>query len=125
MAGLSAKSIIYGDTMFQEFQGAFVENYAAQELVRQGKFDVFYWTSEAQAEIDFLFQVDDKLYPLEVKSGISTKKKSLITYAKKYEPAIAIRLSPMNLKLDGTILNCPLYLLENLANLIKSMRKIN
>jgi predicted AAA+ superfamily ATPase len=119
MVGLSAKSIIYGDSLFQEFQGAFIENYVAQELIRQG-LSLFYWTSNAQAELDFILQLDDKIYPLEVKSGTSTKKKSLIIYIKKYDPAIAIRLSPMNLKLDGKILNCPLYLLESLNNLIKA-----
>src|SRR3990167_3162828 len=36
MAGLSAKTIIYGDEVFQEFKGALIENYVAQELVRQG-----------------------------------------------------------------------------------------
>lgn len=117
MAGLSAKSIIYGDTLFQEFQGAFVENYVAQELNRQG-LNIFYWTSKAQAELDFIVQLDDKIYPLEVKSGTSTKKKSLSTYIEKYQPDFAIRVSPMNLKLDGIILNCPLYLLENLKNLL-------
>src|SRR6185437_6458921 len=119
MAGLSAKSIIYGETMFQEFQGAFVENYVAQELVRQG-FGVFYWTSNAQAKLDFILQLNDKIYPLEVKSGTSTKKKSLTTYIGKYQPDMAIRISPMNLKLDGIILNCPLYLLENLSTFLKS-----
>ncbi|HLX53601.1 MAG TPA: ATP-binding protein [Aquella sp.] len=117
MAGLSAKSIIYGDEIFQEFQGAFIENYVAQELVRKG-LGIFYWTSNARAELDFVLQLDDNIYPLEVKSGMSAKKKSLTTYIDKYHPDVAVRISPMNFKLDGKILNCPLYLLENLSNLI-------
>ncbi len=118
MADLSAQSIIYGDTIFQEFQGAFIENYVAQELVRQ-KLKLFYWTSNAAAELDFILQLEDKIYPLEVKSGTSTKKKSLTTYIGKFKPALTIRVSPMNLRLEGIILNCPLYLLEHLNNLVK------
>lgn len=38
--------------IFQEFQGAFVENYVAQELARQGH-RLYYWTSSGQAELDF------------------------------------------------------------------------
>ena len=117
MANLSAKTIIYGDDLFQEFRGALSENYVAQELARQG-YGLCYWTSEGQAELDFLLQHEDVIYPLEVKSGTSIKKKSLSVYMKKYEPKLSIRLSAMNLKQDGAVLNCPLYLIERLANFI-------
>ena len=118
MAGLSAKTIIYGDDIFQEFRGAFTENYVAQELVRQNH-GLFYWTSAGQAELDFIVQLDDVIYPLEVKSGVSRKKKSLSTYTQKYQPDLAIRTSPMNLKRDDRILNCPLYLIAQLNKLIQ------
>lgn len=121
MSGLSAKTIIYGDEIFQEFKGALIENYVAQELVQQG-YGTFYWTSSGQAELDFILQFHDIIYPLEVKSGASTKKKSLITYLKKHQPHLAIRTSPMNLKLDGIVLSCPLYLLEYLNYLVDKGR---
>lgn len=118
MADLSAKTIIYGNEIFQEFRGAIIENYTAQELVRQG-YQTFYWTSSGQAELDFILQHQDLIYPIEVKSGISTKKKSLLMYMQKYQPSLAIRTSPMNLKLDGPVLNCPLYLVGQLSKLIE------
>ena len=117
MSGLSAKTIIYGDDIFQEFRGALIENYVAQELARQGD-GIFYWTSSGQSELDFLLQLDDVIYPLEIKSGTTTKKKSLTTYIQKYEPSLAIRTSPMNLKIDAKIFNCPLYLLGKINHLI-------
>jgi len=118
MSGLSAKAIIHGNELFQEFKGAILENYVAQELVRQGN-DLFYWTSAGQAELDFILQHDDIVFPIEVKSGVSSKKKSLLSYMEKYQPRLGIRVSPMNLKQDGMILNCPLYLLEKLGKLIE------
>jgi len=118
MAGLSAKVIIYGDAIFQEFQGALLENYVAQALVCQNH-DLFYWTSAGQAELDFILQHNDIIYPLEVKSGTSLKKKSLLTYSQKYQPKVQLRTSPMNLKLDGQVLNCPLYLVGNLDKLLQ------
>ncbi|HVE44732.1 MAG TPA: AAA family ATPase [Gammaproteobacteria bacterium] len=118
MSNISAKSILYGDSVLQEFRGALTENYVCQSLVNQ-KNELFYWSSEGIAELDFLYVHDDNIYPLEVKSGASNKKKSLQLYLKKYEPRLGIRLSPMNLKKDGDILNCPLYLLDHIKKLLQ------
>lgn len=120
MTKLSEKAIIYGNGIFQEFRGALIENLVAQELAYR-KYGLFYWTSSGQAELDFILQYNDTIYPIEVKSGISAKKKSLLSYTEKYHPKIQIRLSPMNLKLDGKILNCPLYLINNLQYLLDSL----
>ncbi|MGH7890265.1 MAG: ATP-binding protein, partial [Thermodesulfobacteriota bacterium] len=80
---------------------------------------LFYWTSEGKAELDFVLEQDDLIYPLEVKSGNSSKKKSLRVYGDAYHPKLLIRTSPMNLKKDGDVLNCPLYLIEGLNSIIK------
>ena len=117
MVGLFAKAIIYSNTIFQEFQGALVENYVAQELTRQ-RYELFYWTSAGQAELDFVLRHHDVIYPLEVKSGGSLKKKSLLVYNQKYQPVTQLRVSSLNLKQSGQILNCPLYLLGNLNQLL-------
>lgn len=113
MTQLSAKTLIYENELFQEFRGAITENYITQALVHS-KFQLFYWASEGKAKIDFILEIDEAIVPLEVKSGNSSKKKSLQVYAEKYHPKILIRSSPMNLRKDGDILNCPLYLIEKL-----------
>ncbi len=118
MSNLSAKTILHENELFQEFRGAIAENYVAQELVHS-QYSLFYWTSEGKAELDFIIEQDDFIYPLEVKSGTSLKKKSLKVYGDTYHPKILIRTSPMNLKKDGMILNCPLYLIEELRSLIQ------
>ncbi len=117
MSRLSAKTILYENELFQEFRGAITENFVAQELVHS-HLPLFYWTSEGRAELDFIIEQDDRIYPLEVKSGNSSKKKSLRVYGDTYQPKLLVRISPMNLKKDGDILNCPLYLLEKLSILL-------
>ncbi|MBF8262944.1 MAG: hypothetical protein HW387_609 [Parachlamydiales bacterium] len=117
MSQLSAKTILHENELFQEFRGAIAENYVAQELIHS-QYALFYWTSEGKAELDFIIEQDDSIYPLEVKSGNSSKKKSLRVYGDIYNPQILIRSSPMNLRKDGNILNCPLYLIEKLRSLI-------
>jgi predicted AAA+ superfamily ATPase len=117
MAHLSAKTLLHDNELFQEFRGAIAENYVAQELVHS-QYLLFYWTSEGKAEVDFILEQDEFIYPLEVKSGNSSKKKSLKVYDDIYNPPMLIRCSPMNLKKDGNVLNCPLYLIEELRFLI-------
>jgi len=53
-----------------------------------------------------------------VKSGNSSKKKSLKVYEDLYNPKLLIRTSPMNLKQDGKVLNCPLYMIEQLQKIL-------
>ncbi|MBI5345798.1 MAG: ATP-binding protein [Chlamydiae bacterium] len=117
MSHLSAKTLLHENELFQEFRGAIVENYVAQELVHS-HYPLLYWASEGKAELDFIIEQDDFIYPLEVKSGNSSKKKSLRVYGDTYHPKMLIRSSPMNLRKDGDILNCPLYLIEELRSLI-------
>jgi uncharacterized protein len=117
MSKLAAKTILYDNDLFQEFRGALTENFVTEELVHS-QFSLFYWTSEGRAEVDFVIEYDGSIYPLEVKSGPSSKKKSLLVYADQYSPKLLIRASPMNLKKDGDILNCPLYLLERLTHFL-------
>lgn len=117
MSNLSAKTLLHENELFQEFKGAITENYVAQELVHN-QYPLFYWTSEGKAELDFIIEQDDAVYPLEIKSGHSSKKKSLRVYGDTYQAKVLVRISPMNLRKDGDVLNCPLYLIEELRSLL-------
>ncbi len=117
MARLSPKTILRENALFEEFRGAVAENSVAQELQHTG-YDVYYWTSAGKAEVDFIIEQEGYVFPLEVKSGNSSKKKSLKVYQEKYDPKLLLRCSPMNLKKDGNVLNCPIYFLENLQKII-------
>ena len=111
-SNLSAKAIIDGDRLFTEFKGALTENFVAQELIASGSKELYYWTSEGKAEIDFIIEKNEHIYPLEVKSSCSKKKKSLSVYRQKYQQPFLCRSTLMNLKYDGQIYNYPLYLIS-------------
>ncbi|HEV7736876.1 MAG TPA: DUF4143 domain-containing protein, partial [Chlamydiales bacterium] len=111
-SNLSPQVIIDGDALFTEFKGALTENYVAQELIATKNQEPYYWTSEGIAEVDFLLEDAHAIYPLEVKSGESQKKKSLMVYGQKYVPSKLIRTSLMNVKHDGNVYNYPLYLIS-------------
>lgn len=111
-SNLSPQIILEGDVLFTEFKGALTENYVAEELIAAKNRDIYYWESEGQAEIDFLLEGNHEIYPLEVKSGASQKKKSLLVYKQKHAPSKLIRATTMNLKHDGDLYNYPLYLIS-------------
>lgn len=123
LANLSAKSIMLNQDLLHEFKGALTENFVAQSLTYMDS-ALFYWTSNQSAEIDFIFNRNDSLLPLEVKSGHSSWKRSLQVYQDKYQPKVTIRVSPMNLKQDGLVLNVPLYLVDELPHLIDQKHKV-
>lgn len=106
---LPAKAITEGNQLFIEFKGALIENFVAQELVAARGSALYYWSSQGSAEVDYLIQDEHDVLPLEVKSGKTSRKKSLLVYGDKYGASLA-RCSPMNLKRDGRITNYPLYL---------------
>lgn len=111
-SNLAPQIIIEGDLLFTEFKGALTENFVMQELLAAKNKKPYYWTSEGTAEVDFLVEEDHGIYPLEVKSGESQKKKSLLVYNQKYAPSQLVRATAMNLKHDGDIYNYPLYLIS-------------
>ena len=106
---LSPKTIVEGNQLFSEYNGAFTENYVAQELIANSHKELYYWSSGNTAEVDFIVPYDEQIFPLEVKAGISTKKKSLKIYGGKYNTAVLSRATLRNFKQDGKICNYPLY----------------
>lgn len=112
LSDLDAKIILEKNALFTAFKGALTENLAAQLLKCAGVKQLFYWTSANTAEVDFIVPFENSILPLEIKSGASTKKKSLMVYDKQYQPDILNRAGLLNLKKDGKVCNYPLYLLE-------------
>ena len=118
MADLPAKLILRDNDLFQEFRGSLTENYVAQELAQQHQ-RLHYWSSGNQAEIDFIFRHEDIIYPMEVKSGYSKQKKSLLSFRDKFHPKFLLRTSPQNLDKQDGFINLPLYLVGQLFRLLK------
>ncbi|MDR2009495.1 MAG: ATP-binding protein [Bacteroidales bacterium] len=116
---LAPTTILQGDRLFAEFKGILTENYVLQSLVRQFGNDIFYWTSGNLAEVEFVFQHSEMVIPVEAKSALSTKSKSLSEYRKKYQPDFSLRFSLKNVEKNDDLLNLPLYLADYTEKLIK------
>ena len=88
--------------------GPLTEHYVANELRTKG-YEIYYWESEGKAELDFLIQKDTDIIPIEIKSSVHTKSRSLDLYIKRYNPKYAIRISEKNFGLENGIKSVPLY----------------
>jgi len=120
MLNLSSRIIIEPDTLFREYNGAFIENYVAQELTFEGHAPLFYWTSKSDAEVDFVIEHENTVFPVEVKSGSNLHAKSLQSYSEKYNPKMKFRISPRNFILSNSFTNLPLYGVSSIKNIIES-----
>ncbi len=110
---IDAKIIIDGNNLFNQFKGSFAEQYVLQVLKSLENIPIGYWTSNSTAEIDFIMQYDSMIIPVEVKSSINLKAKSLGVYREKYKPIKSIRTSLADFEINNGLYNIPLYLIEN------------
>ena len=120
LSQIEIKEILVGNKVFSEFTGAFIENYVAQNLVSRdfkNQKELFYWTSSATSEVDFLFQRGSEIIPLEVKSGENVKGKSLKVFYDKYGMH-CYRTTALNFKIQDWVTNIPLYAVKNILNTI-------
>ncbi len=115
---ITSDLIVTPGKIFNEFNGAFIENFVAQELTSHGYNQLFYWTSKSDAEVDFILESESNIFPVEVKSGMNRNLKSLRSYSDKYNPDKIFRLSPRNLIQSDNFINIPLYAVILLKKLI-------
>jgi uncharacterized protein len=121
MLKLSMKTIVQKNTLFSQYNGAFTENYVAQQLYSEGEQELYYWAQPNIAEVDFIISHEETIYPLEVKAGKLRQKQSLKFYDNKYAPPILSRASTRNFKHDGRVCNYPLYGILRFPELAKDI----
>ncbi len=123
LAELPPEVILNSQNIFADFKGHFAENYVVQQLRSMGVSPISYWSNPTgRAEVDFLIQDKMDVVPIETKSGLNLQAQSLKVYREKYKPAIAVRTSMQNLRLDNGLLNIPLYLLGEFPRLLELAR---
>jgi hypothetical protein len=98
------------DGIFTEYKGALAEQFVMQELSLAGRRVIGYWTNErSTSEVDFVVQQEDKVIPIEVKSGENLMAKSFKLFCEKFKPQTAIRASLLPYKDEGWMQNWPLW----------------
>lgn len=88
--------------------GPLTEHFVGNELKKNG-YETYYWESDGKAEIDFVIQKGMDIIPIEVKSNVYNKSRSLDLYMKTFKPKYAIRVSEKNFGFENGIKSVPLY----------------
>jgi predicted AAA+ superfamily ATPase len=118
MGDIDPKTLLNGNKIFEEFKGALTEQYVLQQLKTIRNLPVYYWSAEkSTSEIDFLFQYEGKVIPLEVKAEENLKAKSLKVFSQKYSPEMAIRTSMSDFRKGDWMINLPLYAIHSIQRM--------
>ena len=113
MTGLRQNTLLNGNDLFVEFKGALTEQYVCQHLKTVEELNVYYYTNErGSCEVDFIVDTGEQIIPLEVKSEINLKAKSLKSYREKFSPEVSIRVSMADYKKEEKLLNLPLFAID-------------
>lgn len=119
MVGLSQKILLDGNDLFVEFKGALTEQFVLQQLIINPELNIYYYTNDnGSCEVDFLADTGDSIVPIEVKAEVNLRAKSLKMYMDKFSPDVAIRASMADFKREDNLVNVPLYIIENLLNIV-------
>ncbi len=117
MGNISAKTLLNGNVIFEEFKGALTEQYVLQQLKTMEEMAIYYWSSEkSSGEIDFILQHGENIFPVEVKAEENLQAKSLKAFYQKYPNTIAVRTSMSDYRKEDWITNIPLYSIFALAS---------
>lgn len=119
MANLDSRIVVQGNKLFEEFKGAFTENFVLNMLnITLDTLPNYYIFD--RHEINFIIQYKNEIIPIEVKANKSSNNISLTKYNQKFDNKLSIRFSMNNLKKDEKVINIPLFLIEYLENILKS-----
>ncbi len=98
----------------EDMNGALLEQFVLSELTMNKTVDrLYFWISGATARVDFVFEDDGQVVPVDVQSRTRRKAQSMKVFNQKYKNHMAIRISLDGLSFSKGILNIPLYGLWN------------
>lgn len=113
-SGINAASFISNERD-NTLSGIFFENFVANELIAK-EHKLFYWRGRSSAELEFIIESNNKLYPLDVKKGKGTLN-SLEKFSNhnKFEYAIKVSKNNYGYNPEQKLLTIPFYFIPFVA----------
>ena len=113
-SGINAASFVSSERE-NTLSGIFFENFVANELIAK-EHKLFYWRGKASAELEFIVESDNRLYPIDVKKGRGTLN-SLEKFSNhnKFEYAIKVSKNNYGYDREQKLLTIPLYFIPFVA----------
>ena len=113
-SGTNAASFVSSERE-NTLSGIFFENFVANELIAK-EHKLFYWRGKSSAELEFIVESDNRLYPIDVKKGRGTLN-SLEKFSNhnKFEYAIKVSKNNYGYDREQKLLTIPLYFIPYVA----------
>lgn len=107
-SGINAASFVSAERE-NVLSGVFFENFVANELTAKGH-KLFYWRGKASAELEFVIESNNRLYPIDVKKSRGTLR-SLEKFSNHNQFEYAVKVSKNNYGYDPgqKLLTIPFY----------------
>ena len=113
-SGINAASFISSERE-NTLSGIFFENFVANELIAK-EHKLFYWRGKSSAELEFIIESDNKLYPIDVKKGRGTLNSlEKLSNHNKFEFAIKVSKNNYGYHADHKLLTIPFYFIPFVA----------
>lgn len=129
-AGQIDAGLVWEQDLLQIRAGALAEQIVGQELLAYaGPYDLdslYFWKREKKnstAEVDYVIQVDSKIFPVEVKAGKTGHLRSIQKFIEEKQSLLGIKISQAPLGIDKMILSVPFYLIEQIPRLVRDALK--
>ena len=104
------EQILIGDNVFEEYKGAFTENYVLQQLKSLPRTFVYYYSNDnSTLEIDFVVQHEAHVIPIEVKAEENLRAKSLRQFVTDNAGLHGVRFSMSDYREQDWLTNVPLW----------------
>lgn len=110
MINISAKVLLERNRLFTEYNGALTEQYVCQQMLSELKIEPSYWSAKnGTAEIEFIFQNEDEIIPVEVNAENNLQAKNFKVYRDTYNPQNAFKFSLGESNTHEVLKNIPLF----------------
>ena len=107
------EQILIGDNVFEEYKGAFTENYVLQQLKSLPRTFVYYYSNDnSTLEIDFVVQHDTHIIPIEVKAEENLTAQPLRKFVPDNPGLHGVRFSMSDYREQDWLTNVPLWALK-------------
>lgn len=113
-SGINAASFVSSERD-NTLSGIFFENFVANELIAK-EHKLFYWRGKSSAELEFIIESNNKLYPLDVKKGRGTLNPlEKFSNHNKFEYAIKVSKNNYGYNPEQKLLTIPFYFIPFVA----------
>lgn len=112
-------------------KGDFTENYVCCQMSLLRNMPIYYFSKDnSQLELDFVVQIGDEAFPVEVKAEENLQAKSLKVVLQKHENMHGLRFSMSDYRVEERMTNVPLYgisayLQDKLLQYVKGLEMLN